>query len=154
MKIKTTRFGTVEVSKDSIVNMPDGMLGFPACTRYVLLHDRTDTPFKWLQAVDDPAVAFIVINPTDFFPDYEIVLNDDQVASLDLKEATEAIMLTTVTVDRENGKITTNLLGPIVINARTLHARQIVLDDERYGTKHVIGEIPKEEHSNCLAKAA
>lgn len=154
MKIETTRFGTVEVSEDSILKMPDGMLGFPSCKRYVLLHDGTNTPFKWLQAVDDPALAFIVINPTDFFPDYEIVLNDDQVALLDIKEAIEAVMLTTVTVDKENGRITTNLLGPIVINARTLQARQIVLDDERYGTKHIIGKIPSEEHSNCISKAA
>jgi flagellar assembly factor FliW len=53
------------------------------------------------------------------------------------------VMFTTVTVGRDS-VLTTNLVGPIVINIRTLHGRQIVVGDERYGLRHVIGEKSSE----------
>ena len=156
MRIETTRFGAIEVKDESIVHMSEGMLGFEHCTRYALLEDRPDAAFKWMQAVDDPAVAFIVINPVDFFPDYEIELTDEQAESLDLRDASECVMFTTVTVDQDEGKATTNLLGPIVMNVRTLQARQIVLQNDRYCTRHVIGEKTKTDAApRCeLASAA
>ena len=84
MNIDTTRFGAIEIAEESIVRMPEGMLGFKSATRFVLLEDRPDTAFKWLQAVDDPALAFIVVNPMEFFPYYEIELSDEEAESLDL----------------------------------------------------------------------
>jgi flagellar assembly factor FliW len=153
MKIDTTRFGNIEIAEESIVHMPDGMLGFEASKRFVLLEDRPDTAFKWLQAVDDPALAFIVVDPMEFFPEYEIELPDEQAESLGLGDPCDAIMLTTVTVGSD-GKITTNLLGPVIMNCRTLRAAQIVLQDDRYKPKHVICELPRMESQPEQAKAA
>ena len=153
MEISTTRFGDIEIAEESIVHMPGGMLGLEDWKRYVLLEDRPDTAFKWLQAVDEPSLAFIVIDPMEFFPDYEIELPDEQAESLELSDPCDAIMLTTVTVGGD-GKITTNLLGPIIMNARTLRAAQIVLTDDRYTPKHVICELPIVEEQPEQAKAA
>ncbi|HET6456289.1 MAG TPA: flagellar assembly protein FliW [Armatimonadota bacterium] len=154
MQIETTRFGVIEIAEDSILSMPDGMLGLNGFRRYVLLEDRSNTPFKWLQSVENPAMAFIVINPVVVFPDYDIDLTDEQADSLDLKDESEAIVLTTVTAAREDGSVTTNLLGPIVINSRTLQARQIILQDDRYCTKHAIAEKPFVEQDSVAARAA
>ena len=154
MLIETTRFGTIEIAEDSILSMPDGMLGLSGLRQYVLLEDRPNTPFKWLQSVDSPAMAFIVINPVAMFPDYEIDLTDELADSLDLKDLSEAIVLTTVTVSREDGGVTTNLLGPIVINSRTLQARQMILADDRYCTRHEIAERPVIEADLIPAQAA
>ena len=142
MNIDTTRFGTIEIAEESIVHMPEGMLGFESARRFVLLEDRPDTAFKWLQAVDEPALAFIVVNPMEFFPHYEIELTDEQAESLDLGDPCDAAMLTTVTIGND-GMVTTNLLGPVVMNSRTLQARQFVLQDERYGARHMICELPR-----------
>lgn len=154
MLIETTRFGPIEIAEDSVLSMPDGMLGLSGLRRYVLLEERPDTPFKWLQSVDNPAMAFIVINPVDVFPDYEIDLTDEQAESLDLKDPSEAIVLATVTISREDDSVTTNLLGPIVINSRTLQARQMILQDDRYCTKHAIAERPIIETELVPVKAA
>jgi flagellar assembly factor FliW len=151
MLIETTRFGEIDVAEKSIMHMPQGMLGFESCKRFVLLEDRPDTPFKWLQAIDDPKLAFVVIDPTEFFSDYEFELTDEDADSLDLKDSTDAAIVTTVTIDGENDKVTTNLVGPVVINSRTLTAKQIVLQDERYGTKHVIG---RKTQANTTFEAA
>jgi len=140
VKIQTTRFGEVEVSSSSILRMDAGVLGFEHCKRYVLLEDKPESPLKWLQAVEDPELAFIVINPMEFVPDYGMELSDEDAESLGLSAPEEAVVLTTVTVDQCAKEVTTNLVGPIVVNSRTLAAKQVVLQDERYGTKHVIGK--------------
>lgn len=150
MNIDTTRFGTIEVAEESIIHMPEGMFGFESIRRFVLLEDRPDTAYKWLQAVDEPALAFIVVNPMEFFPYYEIELTDEQAESLDLGDPSDAAMLTTVTVDND-GMITTNLLGPVVMNSRSLTARQFVLQDERYGAKHTICELPRMDSQTARA---
>jgi flagellar assembly factor FliW len=154
MTIETTRFGEVEISEGSILQMPEGMLGFRSLNRFVLLEDRPDTPFKWLQSVDDPSLAFIVVNPMDFFSDYDIEISDDDAESLGLADPTQAAIVTTVTIDKNEGLITTNLLGPIVINSKTLMAKQIVLQDEKYGTKHTIGTNGSENVTLEIARAA
>lgn len=153
MRIQTTRFGEIDISESSILHMPDGMLGFSMKKKFVLLEDQPDTLLKWLQAVDDPALAFIVINPMDFFVDYDVELSDEDVKFLDLKDPSEAAIVTTVTVDNQNGHVTTNLLGPVVINSRSLCAKQIVLQDEKYGTKHLIG-VKASSDSNLETAAA
>ncbi len=154
MIVETTRFGTVEVNDQSVLDMPDGMIGIERCKRFVLLEERPGTAFKWLQSVDDPRIAFVVINPVDFFPDYDIDIPDDQAASLGLKNSSDAAMLTTVTIYPDAGKVTANLVGPIVMNTRTLRAAQVVLSDDRYCTGHVIGAKESVESSPELAKAA
>lgn len=138
--IHTTRFGQIKVADKSIVNMQNGMLGFEHCRRFVLIEDKPATPLKWLQAVDDPGIAFIVVNPLEFVPDYNFDLTDEDAASLGLNTPEQAVVLTTVSVDAHDREVTTNLLGPIVINSSTLNAKQVVLQDDRYGTKYLIGK--------------
>ncbi|MEN6372154.1 MAG: flagellar assembly protein FliW [Armatimonadota bacterium] len=154
MQITTTRFGNINVKEDSIIYMDDVMLGFEHCTSYVLLQDSPDTVFKWMQAIDDPTVAFLVINPNDFFPDYEVELTDEQAKSLELSNPHDSVMFTTVTLDRESTKATTNLVGPIVLNVQTMHASQIVLQDDRYTTKQTIWERSQSSTDRELVKAA
>jgi len=154
MIINTTRFGEIEVSDASVLHMAEGMLGFEWCKRFVLLEDKPNTPFKWLQAVDDPAVAFIVINPMEFFPDYEVELADDEAEMLGITNAEDAAVVTTVTIDKNEGCVTTNLLGPIIINSHDLKAKQIVLNDDKYGTKHVIGQKDSKDATLQACKAA
>lgn len=153
MQIVTSRFGTIEIAEESVIRMPEGMLGFGSARQFVLLEDRPNTAFKWLQAVDDPALAFIVVNPLEFFPTYEIELPDEQAASLELADGSDAVMLTTVTITGD-GKITTNLLGPIIMNSRTLTAKQVVLQDDRFCAKHVICELPSVDSQPEAARAA
>jgi len=150
MQIETTRFGTIEVERQLVIDMPGGMLGLERCKRFTLLEERPESAYKWLQSLDDPAVAFIVVNPIEFFPDYEAELTDEQAKTLELMDPSDAVLLSTVTVGRERNQVTANLAGPVVINARTLRARQIVLEDDRYSTKHIIAR----REPACAASAA
>ena len=122
---ETSRFGRLEVAEDKVISFPAGLLGFPNIKRYVLL-DYEDTPVKWLQAVDDPGVAFIVMEPTLLVEDYAITL--DEVTRQALQLETEEDMAVLAIVRVEKGTLFANLKGPLVFNSRIKIGLQAVLE--------------------------
>jgi flagellar assembly factor FliW len=156
MNIDTSRFGTIDVDDMSIIRIPGGLIGFGRFTRFCIIQDRPDTPFKWLQSVENPDLAFVVIDPSQFFVDYEIEVSDEDAELLEIEEPEDAVVMTTVTINSDK-RVTTNLLGPIVVNSRTLVGKQVVLQDENFNTKHCVGALEEEtqtESEHCALKAA
>lgn len=133
MLVRSDRLGDLEVDEEKILTFADGLVGFPADTRYVMVEIEDGEAYRWLQSVDDPALSFLTVIPWHFFPDYEPEIDTVTQQELGLKEAVDAIVLCVVTV-REGGPapVTANLLGPLVVNAATLQGRQIVLADSGY----------------------
>ncbi len=121
----TSRFGTLQVSEDKVISFPLGMLGFPHIKRYVLL-DYEDTPVKWLQAVDDPDVAFIVMEPDLIAQDCAITLDGAMRQTLQLEAEEDLAFLTIVRV--EDGKVLANLKGPLLFNSRLKIGIQAILE--------------------------
>jgi flagellar assembly factor FliW len=136
----TTRFGQLTVPEAQIVTISGGLLGFPEYTRYVMLqHDRDEgMPFLWLQSLDHPALAFVMVDPWTFKPDYALELPDDVCARLDLSEEQPPAVFTIVTIPLEPALMTANLQGPIVMNLAQHRAQQVVLADSPYSTRHLI----------------
>lgn len=130
MNVPTTRFGDVEVDEDEIIEMPDGLLGFVAVERVVLLPVDEDGLFFWLQAVDDPALAFLVLTPWPMFPDYSLELPAADQQALALDGAGEALVFCVLTSHENPRHFTANLAGPVVINQQLRRGRQIVLDGD------------------------
>jgi flagellar assembly factor FliW len=122
---ETSRFGRLEVAEDKLIKFPAGLLGFPHVKRYVLL-DYEDTPVKWLQAVDDPGVAFIVMEPTLLVEDYAITLDGVTRQALQLETEEDLAVLAIVRV--EEGKLLANLKGPLLFNSRLKIGLQAVLE--------------------------
>lgn len=134
MLINTTRFGDIELDEAKIITFKEGLLGFPQHRRYALVQTAPDPAFYWLQAVDDPALAFVVCDPRLFVPDYEVPIRKDDVDALGLVDLNDCQVL--VIVNKVNGDLTANLLGPLVIGGQAMTAKQLVLSDKRYGTRH------------------
>jgi flagellar assembly factor FliW len=125
VSFETARFGTLKVTEDKVIRFPLGLLGFPHIKRYVLL-DYEETPVKWLQAVDDPDVAFIVMEPTLVTKDYSITLDGTMRQTLQLEEDEDLAVLAVVRV--EHGKVLANLKGPLLFNSRLKIGLQAVLE--------------------------
>lgn len=139
MELETTRFGTISVQEGDIITFEDGLVGLREYRRFVLIRHESEGPFWWLQSAEEPSFALLLIDPWYFRPDYEVVLSDSEVERLQLDESTPRAVLTTVTIP--SGKphaMTSNLLAPIVINTERRIGRQVILDDERYHTRHPI----------------
>lgn len=135
MLVKTSRFGEQEIEESKIIAMPGGMLGFPEEKRYILLTPPKPGPFLWLQSVDNPDLAFVVVDAKENVPDYTFALTMDEFDALQLNERSEAIFLLVVTMAADPGDITVNLQGPIVLNPERLLARQIVLDRGSFSSR-------------------
>ncbi len=134
MLIQTTRFGPIDVDDEKIMTFKDGLLGFPKHQRFALIQTAPDPAFFWLQSVDDPDLAFVVCDPLLFVPDYQVPIRQDDVEALGLRDLNDCQVL--VIVNKVNGDLTANLLGPLVVGAHSLLAKQLVLSDKRYGTRH------------------
>jgi len=67
MLINTLKFGPLEIPENKIITMAKPVLGFEELTKYCLVELEEFKPFMWLQSVNDPTVAFIVVNPAIFF---------------------------------------------------------------------------------------
>lgn len=144
MQIATTRFGALEIQEEQIIHMPSGIIGFPDQRKYVLLEQKKGSPFMWLQSVDNGALAFVLIDPLLFKPDYKVEIGPEDAEDLGLKNGgNEAQIMAIVNILKrgEDGKptaITANLLGPIVINPEKKLAKQVVLYGGQYSHRHPI----------------
>ena len=138
MIIKTTRFGQLEVDPEGLITIPSGVLGFPEQEKYVLLDSQDDSPFKWLQAVDDPNLAFVLIDPELIDSKYKVAIDESMVQLLKIRELSECLVFAIVTLNKDPRKVTANFLGPIIINPKNRLGQQIVLSDSSYTARHKI----------------
>jgi len=132
MKFHSTQFGTQEIDPESILTFPKGMPGFENCTRYKLFHEDKEQPVvHWLQSIDDPNVAFSVVDPAVFGLNYEFVLSDEEERLLKM-ESVDDIAVFLIAYKQQpdadsKANINANINGPIVLNIRTRIGMQKVL---------------------------
>ena len=132
ISFETSRFGRLEVGRDKIIEFPNGLIGFPDVRRFILM-DYIDTTLKWLQAVDDPDVAFIVTQPFELFPDYSLKVENTTKKLLKIENEDDMVTLAILRVEEDS--VTANLQGPLVINSINKMGMQIVNEDPRFSCK-------------------
>ena len=89
---------TRAANDNSVIQMPDGLLGFERVKNYKLLTRPEEAPFMWLQMLDNPKRAFVVVPPQYILSDYNPDLSDLDVEFLELAEPSDAFVLNIVTV--------------------------------------------------------
>ncbi len=115
----------VPVHDENVLRLPLGLLGFEQFKRYVLLSRPEEAPFLWLQVIDQPNLAFVVVSPTAVAADYEPEVSAEDIQFLDLRAPEDAMVFNIVTL-RGQHHATVNLKGPVLVNRRTLIGKQIV----------------------------
>ncbi|GBD95552.1 MAG TPA: flagellar assembly protein FliW [Nitrospirae bacterium] len=132
ISFNSSRFGRLEVAKDRVIHFPGGLMGFPDIKRFILM-DYKDTSLKWLQAVDDPDIAFIVMPPYEVFPDYSLKIDKSIYNLLALESEDDLVIFVMLRV--EGGRVTANLQGPLVLNSINKRGVQIVNEDPRFSCR-------------------
>ncbi len=115
----------VSVERRNVIHLPLGILGFEGIKEYVLVEHPEDAPFLWLQRLDEPDLAFLVVAPSAVLSDYEPDIHADDVEFLGLSGPDSALIFNIVTL-RPGGQATVNLKGPIVLNHRTRIGKQVI----------------------------
>jgi flagellar assembly factor FliW len=88
-----------------------------------------------LVAVDAEDLAFTVAYPFAFFPDYAPEIPLGELAEIGADSPESVLLMTILNVPTKLQEATANLKAPIVMNAQTRRARQVVLQDDRYPTR-------------------
>lgn len=141
MVLNTKYFGELEIEESEIYHFRHGVPGFEQVKRFVLINnDEEGSPFKWLQGIDEPKPAFVIIDPFAVRKDYEIKLSDEVLEELDIKEASTVSVYCIVVVPDDISKMTVNLQAPLILNTASHMGRQLILDTDKYGVRHCILE--------------
>jgi len=91
-----------------------------------------------LRSVDKPDLRFLVGVPRAFFPDYAIELDDQSCDDLELHEPADALVLVILSAGADAATTTANLLAPVVINANTRSAAQVILSGTDWPVRALI----------------
>ncbi|MEM7263278.1 MAG: flagellar assembly protein FliW [Planctomycetota bacterium] len=131
--VSTVRFGDIELAESRILTFPKGLVGLPNAKRFTFLHDE-ECPglFFWMQSLDDPALAFVVCEPQQFFPSYIVSLSQSEQDELGIHSEEEGMVCVILVVPEDPAQITANLRGPVVLNVEERRGLQLILAGDDY----------------------
>lgn len=147
MKADTRLFGEIDIAEDKIITMETGMIGFPNLRRFALIFDeekkQKSFSIMWFQSMDDPDIAFPVVEPNGIRNDYHPTVSDELLHPLGRLTHENLYILTTVTVPKAVEDMSMNLKAPIIINTDTNRGCQLIVEDD-YPVKYKIYQLLKE----------
>ncbi len=139
MQVTSKPYGTIEVDERQKIHFPFGILGFEHLKWYVLL-DASQAPFYWLQSLDDPEVAFVLIDPLVFRPDYRLEVSHEELKEIQIHEDEDILLFSIVTIPENQELMSANLQGPVIINRSAKLGRQSISLGSQWKVKHFILE--------------
>lgn len=127
MKFESTTLGSIEVSPDTIITFPEGLIGLEDCKRYSLFHEDKENPIVfWLQSLDEPDITFSVIDPAILGIRYEITLDGAETALIEREASDDIAVLMIVRKANDlldsnvaDSDVKANAIAPLVINMKT-----------------------------------
>ncbi len=131
MKIKTSRFGEIEVNQNSIIQFDEGMLGFPNDKKFILIDDPCIEPFMLLQSIEQPHVSFFIFSAA-YLNDYQFTFPDREQEMLKAEKAEDLSVFLVTTFRKNPQKITINLQAPVLINSAEKKGLQFIIQDCDY----------------------
>lgn len=135
MKVETYLFGAVEVDPEKVIEFPNGLVGFEQNKRFMMVHEESaGQPSSYtLQSLDDPNLAFQIVDPVTLGFNYELNLSDAETAILKAPVPEDVLVMQVLFKQEEGGKaqITPSLRAPLLINTRARIGLQKVMETLR-----------------------
>lgn len=144
MKITTKYQGEMEVQEKEIWNFPNGIPGFPDEQQFILYPIADNQLFSILQSVVSKEIAFVVTSPFTFFPHYDFTLEENVVSFLQLENSSDVLPLIILTLGDSLASSTANLQAPLILNTKNKQAKQVILHDTMFHTKHQLKQTVKQ----------
>ena len=151
MIVDTKAYGPVELDERQKIDMSQGLYGFEGLRHYILL-DAHQRPYYWLQSLEQKEVAFVLIDPCIIRPDYDALIEADDLEALELKGPGDERLLqfAIVTIPEEHQDMTANFQGPIVINRENRMGRQCISRNDKWQVRHnILQEMSSAGRNAC-----
>ena len=142
MQFQTKSFGILEYDEKAVIHIQEGMLGFVKLKDYVLIESPDTDPFKILQSLDDPYVAFPMLDPRLLDSSYQCEITPEDRESLGLEELSGVLTLAVTVIPEDPTLSTVNLKAPLLIHQHKMIGKQIVLAESPYGTMQPLMSPP------------
>jgi flagellar assembly factor FliW len=141
VRIHTRDFGDIEIADEKVISFPNGLPGFPDCTQFALIVDPVQLTeesmvFYWLQSLDDADTAFCLIDLEKVMPEYNPLVDEEEIGILGLDDNTEILIYNMVVIPSDPKEMTVNLKAPIVINSNTRQGMQIICQNDDYEMRY------------------
>ena len=150
--IDTERFGEVSFREEDLLTFPRGIPAFEDKHRWVLVGSE-DNAVKWLQSVEDGALALPVTTPDAVRPDYNARIPEDELTLVGSTNTADLALLIVVSIpEAAPWNMTANLRAPILLNLKTRKAVQVIALNEEYPIRHVV--FPEDVRETMKAQAA
>lgn len=143
MNIQTKFHGDIGIDQERLWNFPKGIPGFENESEFVLLPIEGNDVFQVMQSTKTPSVAFIVTNPYRLVEDYSFDVDEPTIELLNIEKPEDVFVLGILTLKQPFETSTINLQAPLIFNMNNRTAKQMILNDNRFPTRHTIGQ-PKE----------
>ncbi len=140
MEIQTKYHGVIEIYENEIIYFENGIPGFSEQDKFTIIPLDDEGTFLILQSLNSSNLAFVVVNPFNYFPKYNFTLEDSVVEKLGISSPVDVIVYIILTVEDPFENTTANLQAPIIINSKNQQAKQVVLNNDKYTTRHKILE--------------
>ena len=140
--IDTIKFGNVQYSESDVITFVRAILGFEDLRKFMLVSRPESDPFKWLQSLEDPKVAFVIVEPRLILDNYVVELSQHDIKQLHgTQQLNDYKIFVIMTVPKGHPeKISVNLQGPLIINLKNLKAIQMVLNNPEYDIRFSLFE--------------
>ncbi|MCX7622793.1 MAG: flagellar assembly protein FliW [Thermomicrobium sp.] len=119
---------------------PNGLIGCPEWRRFALEYPDELPGLLLLRSLDEPGIEFVLAPVLELVPDYlerSAPVDRAALAALGVGTVPEVELWATLSV-HEDGTVTANLLGPLVLDFARGCGTQVVLADSGWGTRHPI----------------
>ena len=118
------------------VSFPDGIPGFEACRRIVLLSAASLAPLQRIESIEGPPAAILGIDPRLVMEGYRSRMPDTDMRALGA--GADTTLLWFAIISEADGVLYANLRAPIVINPQRMIGRQVLPDEGLYPIRHAL----------------
>ena len=142
--INSVKFGELNVEKKNIFDFVSPIIGFNDLTKYTIVDYKPDSPFKWLQSMEDMELAFPVTLCSFFGIDYQFDIPDEEADKLGIENADDVFVCNIANIPSSNPHgATINMLAPIVVNLQNKKAMQIILKNTEFQVRYKLLDTEK-----------
>lgn len=133
--IESTQLGTLEFLVENVITFDLGIPGFEDEMQFIICTGDKESPFAYLQSIDNKDLTFILANPFIFFSDYQYELDNNIEEELEIESLEDVATWGIVSITDDIKKASINLKAPLIINIRTKKGRQYIIQEINYLTR-------------------
>lgn len=137
MLIQSKYFGEITIEDQDIIHFSSGIPGFPEEKQFVILPIENSV-FFIMQSVNNEHVAFVIVEPFIFFPQYEFDLPEVERVKLTIEKEEDVAVFVILTIGNPIENTTANLQAPVIINQNQKLGKQMILQNQDFSTKESI----------------